>query len=163
MTIHKRIRDSRLAMGLSQAELAKRTGVSQPTVANWENGGHIPRHGAIKKISSALSLNEIWLLSGEENRSGDRAAYLSLPLQHVAVRNWQGDLATTLAVSAHRFIPFASQSTHLIGVEHPANGNGERSIQIYDLEKTSPSLSNEDIASDDIAAHLCATIIMHSE
>lgn len=41
-------------MGITQAELAKELGVSQPAVAQWENGIRKPDIYMLKKIAYAL-------------------------------------------------------------------------------------------------------------
>lgn len=54
-TLGMRIKAARRELGLSQSDLADMTDVSQPTVANWENGSHAPRHAALPKIAGALN------------------------------------------------------------------------------------------------------------
>ncbi|MEE9347932.1 MAG: helix-turn-helix transcriptional regulator [Robiginitomaculum sp.] len=54
------IKLARKALGISQSALALMTGVSQPTVANWESGSHAPRHAALEKIEHALGGSPAW-------------------------------------------------------------------------------------------------------
>lgn len=89
MSIHERIKSKRIQLGLSQAALAKKTGVSQPTVANWETGSHIPRQGALLKICEALDVEEAWLISGDNTHTQHMAqAYLARPIRHLPVFQW---------------------------------------------------------------------------
>lgn len=49
----KKIRELRVRAGLSQGELAKKVGVSQMTVSNWENKKNVPsaeQEAALKKV-----------------------------------------------------------------------------------------------------------------
>lgn len=48
----KTLRESRLAAGLTQAQLAARLGVSQPTVAGWERPGANP---TVRTLDRALA------------------------------------------------------------------------------------------------------------
>jgi transcriptional regulator with XRE-family HTH domain len=47
-------RESRKNAGLSQEDLAKKLGVSQPMISIWENGNAEPSHDTIQKISLIL-------------------------------------------------------------------------------------------------------------
>lgn len=44
-------------LGLTQASLAERLGVSQAQVAQWERPGARPRHTTLKKAASALGIH----------------------------------------------------------------------------------------------------------
>ncbi|MGH2739032.1 MAG: helix-turn-helix domain-containing protein [Actinomycetota bacterium] len=46
----KMIREARTAAGLTQAELARRAGTSQPTVAAYESGGKTPTVGTLERL-----------------------------------------------------------------------------------------------------------------
>jgi len=84
-----RIKLTRNSLGLSQAVLALKTGVSQPTVANWENGSHVPRQAVLEKISDVLGVSSSWLLTGTRNENEIPAQiYLQTPITHVPVFNW---------------------------------------------------------------------------
>ena len=48
------IRERRLAMGLSQAELAARAGMTQPALTRLEAGGVVPTIPLLQRISAAL-------------------------------------------------------------------------------------------------------------
>lgn len=88
-SIGARIRIARKEIGLNQAELALRLGVSQPTVANWETGVHDPRQLMLAKLAEALHVNLGWLASGERSTSErdkhPAAAYLRRSVHHVPV------------------------------------------------------------------------------
>ena len=71
---------------MSQIDLAKRVGVSQPAVANWESGVHDPRRLMIAKIADALEVSPDWLAGGARSSAeADKhpaAAYIRRPIQH---------------------------------------------------------------------------------
>lgn len=60
-----RIRDYRVAAGLTQAELAKRTGIHRPNIARVEAGRHTPSLETLAKLSSAMGVSTIALLTDE--------------------------------------------------------------------------------------------------
>jgi len=63
-TVGDRIKEKRLALGMSQAELAKRSGLKQPTISSLElNQASNTR--AIASIAHALQVNALWLEKGE--------------------------------------------------------------------------------------------------
>jgi len=89
VSLGDRIREARKNGGISQMDLAKRVGVTQPSVANWESGVHDPRRLMIAKIADALDVSPDWLAGGARSSSeADKhpaAAYIRRPLQHTPV------------------------------------------------------------------------------
>jgi ribosome-binding protein aMBF1 (putative translation factor) len=57
--IGKAVRDRRLALGLSQTELASRAGMTQPALSRLEAGGVIPTIPLLDRISAALDADLI--------------------------------------------------------------------------------------------------------
>jgi ribosome-binding protein aMBF1 (putative translation factor) len=57
--IGKAVRERRLALGLSQVELATRAGMSQPALSRLEAGGVIPTIPLLDRISAALDADLI--------------------------------------------------------------------------------------------------------
>ena len=52
----KRIRELRLAAGLTQAELARRTGIHRPNIARVEAGRHTPSLATLSRLASAIGV-----------------------------------------------------------------------------------------------------------
>lgn len=52
--IGQSVRERRLALGLSQTELASRTGMTQPALSRLEAGGAVPTIPVLERISAAL-------------------------------------------------------------------------------------------------------------
>ncbi len=50
------VREHRLAAGLTQSDLAKRSGMSQPAIARLEAGGAEPTIATLRRIASALNI-----------------------------------------------------------------------------------------------------------
>jgi transcriptional regulator with XRE-family HTH domain len=57
----KRLRGLRQAKLLSQAELAKRAGLSYPTVNRAENG-YVATYETVEKLAEVLGVDPVWLL-----------------------------------------------------------------------------------------------------
>lgn len=68
MKIGHRIRESRERKALSQAELARRLGVSQPTVSDWENGKTEPSVDNLRTLAIELDVWFEWLVTGRGPR-----------------------------------------------------------------------------------------------
>ncbi len=52
--LQKRVKDLRIKQGLSQEELANKTGLSLRTIQRLENGDSVPRGDTLKRLSIAL-------------------------------------------------------------------------------------------------------------
>lgn len=89
VSIGDRIREARKQQALSQTDLARRVGVTQPAVANWESGVHDPRRLMLAKIADVLEVSADWLAGGArsplEADTHPAAAYIRRPLQHTPV------------------------------------------------------------------------------
>jgi ribosome-binding protein aMBF1 (putative translation factor) len=57
--IGQAVRERRLALGLSQTELAKRAGMTQPALSRLEAGGVIPTIPLLERITTALEADLI--------------------------------------------------------------------------------------------------------
>ena len=53
----ERIKQIRMALGLTQAEFAKKLGTKQRTVSNWERGRNEPSLHMLAKFSSLWAIN----------------------------------------------------------------------------------------------------------
>ncbi|MDO4274580.1 MAG: helix-turn-helix transcriptional regulator [Eubacteriales bacterium] len=69
MTFGKKIKEARLAMNLSQTELAQITGISERSLYTYEQLGTLPRKSNIRKLSEALHISVSYLLNEEETDS----------------------------------------------------------------------------------------------
>ncbi|SCM80846.1 XRE family transcriptional regulator [uncultured Sporomusa sp.] len=61
-----RLKEIRKNSGLSQANFAKKIGVSQGNVGTWETGGSLPGALALKSIAQIFDCSIDWILTGTE-------------------------------------------------------------------------------------------------
>ena len=66
MTFGEKLRETRLALNLSQAELSQMTGLSERSLYTYEQLGIIPRSRNVKKLAEALNVSPAYLLDEEE-------------------------------------------------------------------------------------------------
>lgn len=62
MSFKVQVKRLRLERGLSKVEFAKRLGVSEGTVRQWESGKNEPRMGAVEKIAEKFNVSKSYLL-----------------------------------------------------------------------------------------------------
>lgn len=76
MTIGERINSRRRELGLTQDEVAKKTGVALQTIFKYENNiiSDIPID-KIKKLAKALNVNEAWLIGFDVPQDRNKRAY----------------------------------------------------------------------------------------
>lgn len=65
MTFSDKVKRAREVVGMTQNELAAKTGVSQRTIASYESGGAIARRSTMEKLARALKVSVKYLT--EEN------------------------------------------------------------------------------------------------
>lgn len=56
-TVAERMKEARLAAGMTQGQLAKRTGLAQTAIANYESGLRIPRDQIKAKLANELKVS----------------------------------------------------------------------------------------------------------
>lgn len=66
MTFGQKVKEARLALNLSQTELAKMTGISERSLYTYEQLGTIPRMSNVKKLAEALNVTTAYLLDNDE-------------------------------------------------------------------------------------------------
>ena len=69
MTFGEKIKEARLAMNLSQTELAQMTGISERSLYTYEQLGTFPRKNNIRKLAEALHISVSYLLDESETDS----------------------------------------------------------------------------------------------
>lgn len=57
MTLGERIKARRVELGLTQAQLAEKAGVRQPTLSNWESGSGSPQLAKLTNVATALGVS----------------------------------------------------------------------------------------------------------
>ncbi|GAA0286603.1 helix-turn-helix domain-containing protein [Rhodovulum strictum] len=108
-TFGDRLADAREALGMTQAELARRLGVRLSTLKAWEEDRAEPRANRLQMLAGLLNVSMMWLMNGqgdgldgppdEATIPGDVRAILS---EIREVRSQMGRLADRLAVLEKR-------------------------------------------------------------
>ena len=76
LVLNERIKELRVARGLSQVELAEKIGISKQSVSNWENDNIQPSIEMLIKIARTFSVSTDYLL-GEDERTFLEVSHLS--------------------------------------------------------------------------------------
>jgi len=64
-TFGDRVAGAREAVGLSQADLARKLGVKLTTLQGWEDDVREPRANRLQMLAGVLNVSIMWLLNGE--------------------------------------------------------------------------------------------------
>lgn len=67
MTFGEKIKSARIALNLSQIELAEKAGVTERSIYSYEQTGTFPKSAVLKKLAGALNVTVSYLLDEEEN------------------------------------------------------------------------------------------------
>ncbi len=126
--LYSRIKYARKKKKLSQASLSHILNVSQPTIANWESGSHIPQRIAIENLAKALDVCPTWLVFGETDSqpfSSNSFKFLQSPVRNIPVYIWpinKTNKEFNLQYSAPTdFIPIAIDSSTCFAMQYPKN------------------------------------------
>lgn len=84
-TFGDRIVSAREALGLSRAQLSRRLGVGEETLADWEADRAEPRANKLQMLAGVLNVSLVWLMAGEgegapeivDDRAADAETLLS--------------------------------------------------------------------------------------
>lgn len=134
-SLQARIKSTRITRGLSQAVLAEKAGVSQPTVANWENGSHVPRAAVLERIGEALGVNSIWLLSGTLGENETPAQfYMQHPIRHLPIYNWPETGSISTGIPPAGYVPYTTRKENLFGLMQIDEDSESYDIIICDPE-----------------------------
>ena len=71
MTFGERLKRTRLALNMSQTELAARSGISERSLYTYEQNGVIPRTGNIVRLAQALNVSTNYLLGDDTATAGE--------------------------------------------------------------------------------------------
>jgi len=139
-TLADRLKSRRKELGLSQNALANSCGVSQPTIANWERGGHVPRQAALASIAMGLDVDPIWLLSGVLPLDKSPAhRHLSKPIRHIPIYDWPDHIDDLNTARPQDYITISALGEDLLALAAP-NGSEILSgtILIFDMSEAVP-------------------------
>lgn len=105
MSIGQRIRSERLALNLTQPELAKLVGCSKGNISLWENDQTAPRGSNLLKLAEIFRMAPGDLLSGENKKNGltSNAREFDRPIGRIPLISWVS--AGTWCESPDEFAP----------------------------------------------------------
>jgi len=83
-----RIKEARLAIGLTQQELADQLGVSHGIIQMWENARRSPSVDSLHAVANALMIETADLLGKDQTRTGYTAP-ISDPRELTLIREWR--------------------------------------------------------------------------
>jgi len=66
MTIGEKLRSARIAMNLSQIELAEKVGITERSIYNYEQTETFPKPSLLKKLAEVLNVTVTYLMDEEE-------------------------------------------------------------------------------------------------
>jgi len=66
MTFGDKVKNARLALNLSQTELAERIGITERSIYSYEQAGIIPRTTVLKKLADSLGVTVAYLMDKKE-------------------------------------------------------------------------------------------------
>lgn len=66
MTVGERIKKIRLEKGMTQQDLAKRTGINDANIRKYEGGRQNPKLETLERIAAALEVDPYYLVFGDE-------------------------------------------------------------------------------------------------
>lgn len=73
--MHKRIKERRKEIGLSQEALGKKIGLTKGAISQWEVGATTPSGQNLYNLADALGVSAKWLLTGEGNTKNDELSF----------------------------------------------------------------------------------------
>lgn len=82
--MEERIKETRVALGWSQADLARRMFVTQPSVAAWESGRKAPHTKNLMRLAMLLGVSFEWLTTGR----GDMHPSTPLNAREIPTDEW---------------------------------------------------------------------------
>lgn len=105
---HARLKTRRIELGLKKVEIARRVGVSAPTVTDWESGNIRNIDGEnLVNLANVLKVTAEWLMFGTRNLDGQAstlAAEFAWVYEH-ANEEGRAFLRNTVKVVSETFVP----------------------------------------------------------
>lgn len=83
MSIAERIRETRKDKGLSQSDLAERTGVTRGACGQWERGESAPSVENLARVAVILDVRFEWLATGRGTKEYESVARDVSPPVHI--------------------------------------------------------------------------------
>jgi len=127
MKICDQLRQLRLALGMTQAEMGRELGIPQQTYYNYEKGSREPPHSIIEKVILRFEVNEGWLVVGGTNPHIGRKLKESRELRYRGFKS--EEVAIDLGIS-HKLLVAIEQGTII-----PSDSLLTRMCLMYNVNK----------------------------
>ncbi|WP_409431804.1 helix-turn-helix domain-containing protein [Litorimonas sp. RW-G-Af-16] len=133
-TLQARLKQERKRQGHSQSALAALCDVSQPTIANWERGGQVPRQQALNRLAESLDVDAAWLLTGMSTADAYPAqTHLAKPIRHVPVFDWPETIAAFLETPPRDYLTLSLEREDVFAVISPDGaGFQAQTVLVFD-------------------------------
>ena len=102
----KRLKELRLAQGLNQTQFAKKVGLTQAAISQFEEGKRIPSSNALQKIAAGLDLSLTELIGTSEEDSTDKEK--DLAIQALVSKLKRKSVDTEAIIALNRFVDLQS-------------------------------------------------------
>jgi transcriptional regulator with XRE-family HTH domain len=97
-----RLRNARLAQGLSQRELSRRSGIGEQQIWRYENEGNDPPSDILARIARILAVSSDYLLDLTDNPAGHLGDTMPIEHQRLIQAFEAVDVITLLEMIANR-------------------------------------------------------------
>jgi len=71
-TFVKRLNQAMAEANMTQAELSRKTGISEAAISNYRKGNYEPKHKQIYLLAVALNVSPSWLMGFDLDENSDR-------------------------------------------------------------------------------------------
>lgn len=113
------IRDARRNAGLTQAELAHRSGTSQPTLANYEAGRALPRLDTLERLAKSSGHELVLSLRPQVRRGAMTIAEVADQLRSILAEEGVSDAWRRLLDFVDDFRGSSTAGRHWLTIEDP--------------------------------------------
>ena len=144
------MKSRRIGLGLSQAELANKSGVSLRSIVSWEKGGYRPNGKFLERIAEALGCDPAWLLNGDEPTA--KATLEPSPPYRTNLPPWLRDINARLLALEPAVQTLAIEKIH----EVLTALLNRKTLRLETMAEIEPQIM---VAFDDIAPELLAEAI----
>lgn len=139
MFVADRIKKKREELGLTQTELARRSGLTAPGISQYESGIRNPSFDALNKLSSVLGVSTDYLISGsisEENASSEiHALILNRLINEMSIEKRKQMLEFASFITSSKYnntsMPLLSSSIEYGDYIYKEYGNEKLPVDIY--------------------------------
>ncbi|MCQ0092311.1 helix-turn-helix transcriptional regulator [Roseovarius sp. M141] len=113
-TFGDRLAGARELAGMTQEELAKRLGVKEKTMDDWENDVRDPRAMRLSMLAGLLNVSLLWLLTGEGDGPGDPGVATSYVRGGIQLMEEIREISVQMKLNAERLVRVEQELNELL-------------------------------------------------